>query len=393
MLSLQKRYLVVCGAVAVARSSPSPAEFAAPSLFNAFFEEANGAFKMAAPSALAEWVLATDKNKDEALQESELGALAFKHLDANGDGAVSREEMSMAKALALFSALDANADGELMAGEVPQAFIDIVENLDGFVENNDGKLDSIEFANFHAKVKPKPKKAPVSWAEVAILGIAGGMACVAAALLYQSWRKSTSSGGEVNSLLGVENYELDYPPEVAAFQELRDSGEADEIKLKRALFKRALATVPMRLYIQAEEKNVQRMYHNSMISPESWANFQQCIEDVKVEMEVIKEEAEAIQEGWSESVVQEAHWLHQHLLEEKKQVDAFKAKVEATKATEAEAKKAAVASAAAAKAEKETKALSAEKEASDRKKAIAALEKEAEAEAAKKGNSAQKKKK
>ena len=35
-------------------------------------------------------------------------------------------------------------------------------------------------------------------------------------------------------------------------------------------------------------------------------------------MEVIKEEAEALQPGWSESIVQEAHWLHQNVNDEKK---------------------------------------------------------------------------
>jgi hypothetical protein len=256
--------------------------------------------------------------------------------------------------------------------------------LDGFIENNDGKLDDVEFANFFAKVKPKPKKPPVSWAEVAILGIAGGMACVAAALVAQSWRKSTQSSHDTDSLLGVESYELEYPPEVLAFQELREGGEADEVVLKRALFKRAVATVPMRLYVQTEEKNVQRMYHNSMISPESWANFQACVEEVKVEMEVIKEEAEAIMEGWAESVLQEAHWLYQHVEEEKKAIEALKAKLEAAKAEEAAAKAAAVAEKVAAAAAEELAVLSAAKAAAARVEAIASLEKEAAAEAAKK---------
>jgi hypothetical protein len=392
MLSLQKRYLVVCGAVAVARSSPAAPEFSGPSVFTAFFTEENSAYKMTTPSAFADWVAAADTNKNEVLDEAELGGkLALKFLDTNGDGSVSLQEMSMAKALALFGALDRDSDGELGAVEVPQAFIDVVENLDGFVENNDGKLDEVEFSNFFAKVKPKPKKPPVTWAEVSILGIAGGMACLAAYMLLQSWRKSTSTGGDTNSLLGVESYELDYPPEVMAFQELRDNGETDVTVLKRALFKRAVATVPMRLYVQAEEKNVQRMYHNSMISPESWANFQQCVEEVKVEMEVIKEEAEAIMEGWSESVLQEAHWLFQHVEEEKKAVENLKNKVASAKAEEAAAKEAAMAEKAASEAAKQAAASKEAKDAQDRLDAIASLEREAAAEEAKK--EAQKKKK
>ena len=100
------------------------------------------------------------------------------------------------------------------------------------------------------------------------------------------------------------------------FQKLRDAGVTEVRVLKQALFKRALATVPMRVYAQVqpppsdllcvgivvlffqgawaadvkhwlvtsaqnEEGNVKRMYQNSMISPASWENFQACLEEVR----------------------------------------------------------------------------------------------------------------
>ena len=42
---------------------------------------------------------------------------------------------------------------------------------------------------------------------------------------------------------------------------------------------------------------------------------------------MILEEAEALKPGWGESIVPEAHWLHNNIQEEIKAVDAMKAKV------------------------------------------------------------------
>lgn len=314
-----------------------------------------------------------DVNSDGGLDASELGPKILALLDTNSDGRVLPNEMALSKATKLFAALDLDSDGELTTSEVSEEIIALVENHDGFEENNDGKVDTVEFSSWHASQAKKQPKRSTSWTEILILCIAFGGAVVAVGLMVQSWRKTTSSGssdGE-QDFLGVEEYELDYPPEVSEFQALRDAGEQDETVLKRALMKRALATVPMRLYVQVEERNVQRLYQNSMISPATWNNFQACVEEVKAEMEVLREEAEAIKEGWGETVLQEAHWFHQHIQEEKKHSemmkDAMRTKTEAMALAKREAE---------AKAASAVK--SAEQEVIDREKAIKELEKEAE---------------
>mmetsp|Transcript_32363 Transcript_32363/g.59183 ORF Transcript_32363/g.59183 Transcript_32363/m.59183 type:complete len:401 (-) Transcript_32363:263-1465(-) len=315
-----------------------------------------------------------DINSDGELDESELGSTAIKLLDIDSDGRVLPGELTLSKAKALFDALDLDGDGELTASELPEEIISLVENHDGFEENNDGKVDTVEFSNWHAsQAKKQQVKRSMSWTEILILCIAFGGAVVAVGLMVQSWRKTTSSGSSdgQEDFMGVEEYELDYPPEVGEFQALRDAGEQDEAVLKRALMKRALATVPMRVYVQVEERNVQRLYQNSMISPATWNNFQACVEEVKAEMEVLREEAEALKEGWGESLLQEAHWLHQHIEEEKKHAEMMK-----------EAMRMKTEAAALAKREADAKAVtvtkSAEQELLDREKAIKELEKEAE---------------
>jgi len=318
-----------------------------------------------------------DREGDGSLNKSELGPWPIKWLDESGDGKVIRGEMTMASAMNLFKALDLDGDGELSASEVPQSLIDAIESHDGFAENNDGKADAVEFATFHA-AQAKAKGKPMSGAEIIILLVAAGVGVVAVVLLVQSWRSTASASKDSSQdFLGIDEFTLTYPPEVAEFQELRDAGEADETTLKRALFKRAIATVPMRMYVQAEERNQQTLFQKSMISAGSWANFQGCIEEVKVEMEVIKEEADALQEGWSESIIQESHWLFNHIQEEKKAMEV--ARENAQRMQEAQAKARADAAAAV-----ESASAAAEREVAERAKAIKELEREAEREAAKK---------
>ena len=120
----------------------------------------------------------------------------------------------MAKALAIFALLDLDGDGVLSPEEVPLEFIESGEIHDGFAENNDGKLDEVEFSTWHAAKLRKPVAKPMSWGEIAILVIAGGAATVGAGLLLQSWRKSTEVGTGDGDFLGVETYELDFPQEV-----------------------------------------------------------------------------------------------------------------------------------------------------------------------------------
>jgi translocation protein SEC66 len=320
-----------------------------------------------------------DKNEDGKLDGKEvIKKNVFESLDSNKDGSIEALELQTSDSKSFFNLLDVNGDEFWTVGEVPLTLIQAIENHDGFAENNDGKVDLVEFSSYHSSNNTIKKDAKgKSYTEMAILGFAGLIAVSAIVVMYNSWSSTTQSDDKSQAFMGVDEYELEYPPEVAEFQELREKGETDEIVLKRALMKRALATCPMRLYIQAEEKNVQRLYQKSMISPTTWANFRACAEEINMEVQVIKDEAESLKEGWGESIIQEAHWLHANIEMEKKQIEEINNQKRQQYEAIMKAKQQ-------AETEHASKKKMEEQEKMDRERAILELEKEAALEAEKK---------
>ena len=195
---------------------------------------------------------ALDANGDGNFDADELGDHGMKHLDADGDGLVSMGEMTLSKALLLFATMDLDGDGELTGEEVPQELIDSIENHDGFEQNNDGKVDSVEFANFHEAMRKaygmKTNAKPMTWMEYVVLATASVVLAVAGSLTFQTWRKNTSAGAEAgpnlggNLASGIETYDLEFPPECFEYEDLKEAVEKGEKKvtedeLRQALFK------------------------------------------------------------------------------------------------------------------------------------------------------------
>ena len=100
------------GGVAAANEAPTSAE-----PLKASYNKLFGKIDVAVPkfsgdsSTYWKWLNeevfnAFDANKDGNFDVSEIGAENMKHLDADGDKKVTRGEMTLAKALLLFSALD-----------------------------------------------------------------------------------------------------------------------------------------------------------------------------------------------------------------------------------------------------------------------------------------------
>jgi Ca2+-binding EF-hand superfamily protein len=191
--------------------TPSAGEalFGKALLSTEFSSVTNKAFELWLSKAFA----TLDSNKDGVLQVSEAGERIVALLDTNNDFKISLGEMTLSKARALFDALDVNSDGEMATSEVPEALVQLVEIHDGFVENNDGKLDAVEFSQWHASYL-KSRGRSMSWAEIIILVVAGGVSVAAVGMSVQSWQKNTSGGKDESSFLGAEEYALEYPPEV-----------------------------------------------------------------------------------------------------------------------------------------------------------------------------------
>ena len=303
-----------------------------------------------------------------------------------------------------------SSDGELTHEEVPRSLIESIENHDGFEQNNDGKVDSVEFANFHEAMRKmygmKSAQKPMTWMEYVVMGTATLVFGTAIALTIQSWRKTTSGEASSPSLSaiasGVETYLLDFPVECDEYEDEKDkvteeqwtelevtkeklrpmANEVEKLKnmlekksqqlqarggsneemmkeavalqqklktkateferlrvplrnmlipLKQALMKRALATVPMRVWEAQEDHSLRRMYHNSMVDPATFENFQRCSAEIKNEQQLIMAEAELLEDGWGEKIIHEAHYLDQHINQDRAQSDKIKAQEAARK--------------------------------------------------------------
>ena len=99
---------------------------------------------------------------------------------------------------------------------------------------------------------------PMTWMEYTVLATATLVLAVAVALAVQSWRKNTrgaDGGPSLSSLAsGVESYDLEFPEECFDYEDLKKAIESGEKKptdkeLKQALMKRAVATVPLRVFV------------------------------------------------------------------------------------------------------------------------------------------------
>ena len=69
-----------------------------------------------------------------------------------------------------------------------------------------------------------------------------------------------------------------------------------------------------------------------MVAPETWNNFQRAAAEVKEETEVILAEANWIEDGWSERILSEAHWLDQFINQENNEASKIKAQQKAAQA-------------------------------------------------------------
>jgi Ca2+-binding EF-hand superfamily protein len=103
-----------------------------------------------------EWLMSRlfgslDTNGDGALDANEIPEALVKHYESldhqesNDDSKLTKKEMAMATALAMFDALDADGDGNLDANELDATVIAGIEKADGDAANDNGKLDIAEF--------------------------------------------------------------------------------------------------------------------------------------------------------------------------------------------------------------------------------------------------------
>jgi len=152
-----------------------------------------------------------------------------------------------------------------------------------------------------------------------LLVIAGVIMLLGAAyLVYLALNKPKTDN--FLEMLATESYNIEFPPECAEYDKVKASS-ASAAELKKALLKRALANIPVRNYMQAEERNIQRLYQQSMVSQATWKSFQEALTLVVEEVEFVTAEAEEIEEKWGERIWMEAQFFFEHFTNKKRQQD------------------------------------------------------------------------
>jgi len=80
--------------------------------------------------------------------------------------------------------------------------------------------------------------------------------------------------------------------------------------LAQALMKRAIADIPLVMYIQKESSGMSKLYSKSMCSVKQWKSYQHAENLVSNEVNEVKAEADEIEPGWSDVIWRQATQYH-----------------------------------------------------------------------------------
>lgn len=89
--------------------------------------------------------------------------------------------------------------------------------------------------------------------------------------------------------------------------------------LAQALMKRAMADIPLVTQVQKESNGMNRLYAQSMCSVNQWRSYQAAQSMVSTEVDEVREEADEIEPGWSQSIWKQAMQYHQVLKQKHEQ--------------------------------------------------------------------------
>mmetsp|Transcript_34900 Transcript_34900/g.51910 ORF Transcript_34900/g.51910 Transcript_34900/m.51910 type:complete len:315 (-) Transcript_34900:230-1174(-) len=176
------------------------------------------------------------------------------------------------------------------------------------------------------------------------------------------WRKKSEETDIFFTELDGDKFNLKLPDAVEEYYEIKTKVEATgtwkpgqpspkgpngapaqsgpQRVLAQALMKRAIADIPIVLFIQKESPGMNKLYSQSMCSVRQWKAYQGAEALVSSEVDEVRAEADEIEPGWSEVIWKQAMQYHQ-MLKQKHEEEAKKAAAVAAKRKEIEAKVAA----------------------------------------------------
>lgn len=138
--------------------------------------------------------------------------------------------------------------------------------------------------------------------------------------------------------IGSDHYKVSLPPEVEMYEEFKerfDMNQENKVPLQKALFDRAMASVPLILYMQNEAPNANSLYKRSMIGESTWRSFKDSEEMVRQEMEDVRYEADLLRLGWGDMIWHQAVQVHHNKARQQEQEAEAQAAAEEEKRKEA----------------------------------------------------------
>lgn len=163
-----------------------------------------------------------------------------------------------------------------------------------------------------------PEEATGLMSEAMVIAIVAGLFMVVVlAAAYYFYHHTSAHGGSILDHIAGQQYDVKLPDYSENYEEMKEACQGDADKMKRLLMRRCIADVPVLLWMQNEQRTVQRLYKQSMIGKDTYESFRASMELVQEEEEAVKQEAETLRDDWGEKIWPEA--VHLFNLIQKKQ--------------------------------------------------------------------------
>ncbi|KAG9413138.1 hypothetical protein AC1031_016162 [Aphanomyces cochlioides] len=134
----------------------------------------------------------------------------------------------------------------------------------------------------------------------------------------------------------INGFDFTLPPQIEEYRALKEKApenltEEDLKTLCSALFRRAVADIPLIRRIQTEAQGMHRLKTNDLIKDGSYMSFKLAEEMIGEEIKEVREEAQALQpeENWGESIFAQAVQFINHMSEQEELAEQKKRQAEA----------------------------------------------------------------
>ncbi|GLE05434.1 hypothetical protein PINS_up014447 [Pythium insidiosum] len=151
--------------------------------------------------------------------------------------------------------------------------------------------------------------------------VAGVISLLTLALLgvaIKVWwpKRSTELDASLDAMINGFDFEL--PEEVEMYRQFREEHPEDVDGCFQALFRRAVADIPLIRKIQSESSGIQRLKKNDILKDGSFLSYKMAEDLINDEINDVRREAEELKpgEGWPDRIFPQAVQFLNHMAEQ-----------------------------------------------------------------------------